>query len=208
MVERRKIAVFDLDGTFYDGPSLRHFFIFGARTLARRGKVGQAAKILLRFAASKWGHFLSHQDMKHANCRVLEAALTEADVARFVDMMSVRINPKVRALLDLCRAEGYLTVLATASPAFYCEAFAHRSGFDLCTSTATTERREDYTENRGCRKLDVIQSLPGRLAMVVTDHFDDLPLLAANAEGTNYLVNPSAQTLSRIQQADIRYELL
>lgn len=208
MVERRKIAVFDLDGTLYDGPSLRHFFLFGARTLARRGRVGQAASILFRFAAWKWGHLMSHADMKHANCRLLEENLTRADVARFVEGMDSRINPQVLNLLDHCRAEGYLTVLSTASPACYCEPLAARYGFDLCSSTTTTERREDYTENRGTRKLESIMAVAGRLAMVVTDHSDDLPLLAANTDGVNYLVNPSAETLRQAHDAGISYRKL
>lgn len=208
MVERRKIAVFDLDGTLYAGPSLRHFFLFGAKRLARRGRVVEAAQILLRFAAWKFAGIISHASMKHANCRLLEKRLTRADVEQFIDSMDARINPQVNTLLDFCRAEGYLTVLATASPAFYCEPLAQRYGFDLCTSTSTSPRRSDYVENRGRAKLDGIMELPGQLDIVVTDHHDDLPLLLANGGGTNYLVNPSAETLRRVHEAGVNYEKL
>lgn len=208
MVERRKIAIFDLDGTLYDGPSLRHFFLFGVGCLVRKRRLVEAAKILTRFAAWKFAGIISHADMKYANCLVLEKYLTPADIERFVDNMESRINPKVHTLLDFCRAEGYLTVLATASPAFYCEPFSSRCGFDLCSSTPTTPARADYIENRGNEKLRTILELPGELSIVVTDHSDDLPLLKANTTGTNYLVDPSAKTLRQVHEAGVSYEKL
>lgn len=198
MEQRRKIAVFDLDGTYYSGPSLRHYFMFAARTLMRRGWVGLALKILGRFAAWKFLHISSHIDMKYANCRDIEAALGPEDTACFVVGMKGKVHPGVAALRARLKHRGYITVLSTASPRSYCEPFALGEGFDFCMATETTSSRELYRENRGQAKTERLKAIDGDLCVVVTDHHDDLPLLLANTEGTNYLVAPSQATVDKL----------
>ncbi|MDE6121147.1 MAG: haloacid dehalogenase-like hydrolase, partial [Muribaculaceae bacterium] len=205
MVHRRKIAVFDLDGTVYAGPSLRRYFMFGARKLLMRGRIGEGMAILVRFAAWKFAGIMSHQAMKHANCVCLEKHLTEKDINIFTETLASGTNADVMRLMHHYRNQGCLTVLATASPESYCIPLARRLGFDMCTATVTTASPDAYTENRGETKLKSIRRIGGTISAVVTDHSDDLPLLKADTDGDNWLVRPSGHTLDLVRNAGIRF---
>lgn len=200
--EQRKIAVFDLDGTLYRGATFRKYLFWGASTLFKRGLYVKSFMVVWRFALSKAG-IISHKAMKYSNCRVLERILSEADHMDFSDTLMPGLNQSVIDLLNRYKRDGYFTVLSTASPESYCLILAERLGFDVCHATPNVpEYESQYVENRGVGKLEKIRILESQtgsgLAIVVTDHHDDLPLLKANSHGTNYLVNPSETSMDII----------
>ncbi len=207
-----RIAVFDLDGTVYVGPSFRRYLLYGSRVLAHRGMYGDALRIVWRFLLSKCG-CMSHKDMKYRNCVLLEGRLSEDDNRRFARLLMSRVNDTVMGLKARFKSEGCLTVLSTASPESYCRALAEMLGFDLCHATPSApETATDYIENRGGRKLDGIRRLEAEtgmeLAAVVTDHYDDIPLLRENREGSNFLVSPSEETVRRVVEASVAFKIL
>lgn len=198
----RKIAVFDLDGTLYRGATFRKYLLWASSILFKRGMYLKSFMVVWRFALSKAG-IVSHKTMKYFNCRVLESLLSEADHKGFSATLMPGLNQNVIDLLNRFKRDGYLTVLSTASPESYCLILAERLGFDVCHATPNApEYESEYVENRGVGKLEKIRILESqtgsRLAIVVTDHHDDLPLLKANSQGTNYLVNPSEATIAII----------
>jgi hypothetical protein len=198
----RKIAVFDLDGTLYRGATFRKYLLWGASTLFKRGMYLKSFMVVWRFALSKAG-IESHKTMKYFNCRMFEGILSEEDNKAFTDTLMSGLNRNVIDLLNRFKRDGYLTVLSTASPESYCLILAERLGFDVCHATPNApEYESEYVENRGVGKLEKIRTLEdqtgGKLAMVVTDHYDDLPLLKANSQGTNYLVNTSEASMEII----------
>ena len=209
---RGGIAVFDLDGTVYGGPSFRRYLFYGSRVLTRRGMYGDAFRIVWRFLLSKCG-CMSHRDMKYRNCVLLEGRLSEADNRRFAMLLMSRVNDTVMELKSRFEMEGCLTVLSTASPESYCRALAEILEFDVCHATPSApEAITDYRENRGERKLEGIRRLEAetgmKLAAVVTDHYDDIPLLRENRDGSNYLVSPSEETIRRVVEASVAFRIL
>jgi len=203
----RRIAVFDLDGTVYRGSTFRKFLFFGAAALFRRAMFLKSFRVMWRFALSKAG-MLSHRVMKHSNCLLLESIFQESDYRDFTDTLMRDVNGDVVGFMTRLKEDGYITVLSTASPESYCRVLADRLGFDLCHATSKApECEREYVENRGERKLDKIRELEsksnGKLAVVVTDHHDDIPLLKANSRGENYLVNPSDETLAGVRSEGV-----
>ena len=58
--------------------------------------------------------------------------------------------------------------------------------------------------------MDVREKMGGftEKTIVITDHMDDLPILRANRDGVNYLVEPSRRSLDMIRREGIRFILL
>lgn len=199
-----KIAVFDLDGTLFRGSSLKEYFKFGIRRLLRRGHIADALTIVRHAIAAKTG-LATHIGAKYAVCRLLAERLTPDDIEAFVSRLLRGINREVLDLAQDCRDRGMLVILSTASPAEYCLPLARRLGIDICHATPLTPTFAEYAENRGAAKPARLPLDRGELAVVVTDHHDDLPLLRANP-GINRLINPSARTLAILRRENIDFE--
>ena len=69
---------------------------------------------------------------------------------------------------------------------------------------------EDWRENVGEVKRDKVEELlalnDARLSIFVTDHYDDLPLLALEKD-SNLLVNPSASTCESCKRRNILFSI-
>ena len=77
-------------------------------------------------------------------------------------------------------------VLATAAPSIYAVPLAEKLGIGECVAT-----EPGCGENMGELKLRNVQKAGVVFSsdtVVITDHYDDLPLLRANADGRNYIV--------------------
>lgn len=199
-----QIAVFDLDGTLFRGSSLKEYFKFGIRRLLRGGHITEALTIVGHAIASKI-RLTTHIRAKYAVCRLLSQRLTPDDIGMFVNRLLPGIDREVLALAQDCREQGMLVILSTASPEEYCLPLARRLGFDICHATPLTPTFTQYAENRGTAKVDRLPLDKGNLAIVVTDHHDDLPLLLANT-GTNYLHNPSRNTVAIVRRENIDFK--
>lgn len=205
---RRKLAVFDLDGTLFPGSTLRRYFGFGAKRLFCKGRLISACKIIINSALGKAG-LISHIRMKVANTRILEDLLTIEEHAKFAKAISGEVNPKVTELLEKLRNEGYLLALASASPEMYCRLVAAILGMNYCFATEPISKQQsDYKECRGEEKLRRVESAEGELAVVVTDHHDDLPLLMRNSHGINYIVRHKKTDLDKIRSFCPNIEIL
>lgn len=197
MVDRRKLAVFDLDGTLYRGSSLREYFKWGVRRLVMKGHLIDAIIVAARCIGErcKW---ISHLDMKRRNCLIMEKHMTERDNRKFVEILIIRVNPEVAQLLGVLKRQGYATALASASPESYCRPLSERFGMDYCIATAPVASQSQYVECRGEEKLKRVMQCDEELDVVVTDHHDDLPLLKKNSKGSNYIVKSKATDLLKI----------
>jgi phosphoserine phosphatase len=104
-------------------------------------------------------------------------------------------------------SEHSVIILASAAPSRYVADIAEKLNITLYCATPL-----DGPENRGQQKLDAVNQILCdnglQLSAVVTDHYDDLPLLKANVNGTNFLVAPSATTVSVIRQSNVQFTIL
>lgn len=199
------LAVFDLDGTIYPGSTLREYFIFGAKRLLQQRKLTGAFKIAAWAIASKL-KLTSHLRAKFRVCTILHNHLSSSDLQQFAKRIADKVNPQVIQIVQQSRAKGMTPVLATASPAEYCQPLARLLGFDICLSTPLTSTLREYVENRGNRKLAAVKAVGHSVALVVTDHHDDLPLMLFN-HGINLLVNPNPHTLTILRCSNVNFTL-
>ncbi len=166
----RPIAAVDLDGTLVAGNTL-HIYI---RTALAHVGMAKRLRILCWLAARRL-RLASHQRMKFAILDLIEP--TDALLDDFKARVSRHFNPAVTRLLDRLRSEGYRVILATAAPDVYIPRIWN--GDFVATPTRDNPERH---ECRGTAKLAAVHAAmqPGDyLAAVITDHLDDLPLLAA-----------------------------
>lgn len=189
-----KTAVVDLDGTLVRCNSFSRFTVFLFRHLPKY-RLMIAWQVALRKL-----RIISHLTAKN---RILSAArhLTPQQLEQFIDDMLGQVNSGVQAAIADCGQ----TVLNTAAPAIYAVRLGHRLGFDIVLASTPT------CENRGQQKVTALHQIGIELSAhttVITDHHDDLPLLQANSDGTNLIVNPTAHTLAELDGAQIRYTVI
>lgn len=165
-------------------------------TLCRRNTFNLFLSQLLRSSASQPLSFVrlsawmllrklrltSHAGMKR---RILALAcpLSPTLLRSVADDVCRYANPEVANLLEQARAEGYVSILATAAPEAYASEVARRYGFDHCLATPTPSNGEEWAEMRGERKRNAVLAVCAdhnlTLSIAVSDHADDTPLLSA-----------------------------
>lgn len=176
-MEQRRLAVIDLDGTLVDGNTFHEYLRAGLRN----GHVGLLVPMALRFL-----RLISHHSLKVAALRIIvpDQKLTKAFVKR------IKFNPDVLRLIEEFKAEGCEILLATAAPAVYVPWIW--TGEYIATTNE---------ELRGERKLQAVRDYARerglKLYAVVTDHYDDLPLLRAGTRH-NILIRPSDKTKKKV----------
>lgn len=176
----------DLDGTLVLGNSFHEFlgglWRYGGWITRYRLLVIALRRVLIRGRGGR-------QLMKF---RVVRLYLTLTP-ARALDVVSAtveaclsQVSQPVRELLRTRATAGWKVVLATAAPASYADVLAARFEMDGCLASPQPGRPED--ELIGERKAAAVRGwikeagLVDVPLLVVTDHIDDLPLLAAADE--------------------------
>lgn len=199
----QKLVAVDLDGTLIRGNSLRVYMTCALRDSLRRHRpwltIRLGAVITLRAL-----RLCSHRHMKW---RVLElggkSPALRDDFARHIRSL---MRADVDALLKARADEGCRIVLATAAADMYIPWFW--SGEFLATAT---DGNPAHDECRGTRKLKAVAAYAAAngltLDTVITDHHDDLALLASGAPH-RILVNPSSRTLAAVNMAGIHIDTI
>lgn len=212
--EIKKVVVADLDGTFINGNTLNMYVRFIVGEMLLRGHVRGAAGILREVIRRKLRK-TSHLSMKYAILSISQGFVTDRIIDKYVRKTLNHVNPEVAALLEKYRRDGCLTYLATAAPEEYAAAIASRCGFDRCIATPSPNGKEsEWWEARGPKKADMVENAVaadhGVLVAVITDHYDDIPLmmLNRNGNGVNWLVNPSNVTLLALTETPIKIKFV
>ena len=187
----RKALVIDLDGTLLRTNTFRDYLRFSCREALAAMRWGVFLGILF-YSLLRLLRLVSHARLKYHVLCLTRTLSTEPMLQRFVDRELQSLNPQVSGLLSEYSQQGYLTVLATAAPAHYASLLAHKLGFEACCATPLpTTSFDQWQECRGEEKLRSVSTLlathEATLAVVVTDHEDDRPLLRANVDGKNIL---------------------
>jgi hypothetical protein len=207
---RDKVVVVDLDGTLVSVNTFREFVVFAACMLLGKGKIGRVCMITGAVMARKM-RLISHSSMKKTVLRYVLPCLTDGEKGVFVNQLTKYTQSSVTKIIEDCKNRGYKAILATAAPEIYAVPFAEKLGFDDCVATSSTvDKKVRWKENVGNNKVDSVKNWIDKhnavIDIVITDHHDDIPLMKYNHQGTNYLYNPSKQTIAECR--GIEYTLL
>lgn len=128
---------------------------------------------------------ISHKRMKWGciNAIGIEPNL----IKRVGNTLRNHIDTRVQSLVDDWIGEGGIVLLATAAPDFYIrEIWPHDF---VATNVKESPSNECRREKKLERVLDYASMNNCKLLAVVTDHYDDLPLLRYNKSGKNIIVS-------------------
>ena len=198
MVDRHEIVstspctVVDLDGTYIEGNTLKIYLQCGISHLLKKGKFTSLFKLATIILLRRL-HLISHLRMKQT---IIDTLYSYPQIAVSSSLNAKQIvNQKVKALINRNKNNGHKIIIATAAPDFYVRQMVGE--YEYVASEYIPGKR--LTECRGEEKLRRVENWMKenncRLDTVVTDHHDDAPLITANPDGTNILVNPSKSTL-------------
>lgn len=211
----RKALAIDLDGTLINSNSFQDYLSYCGTVALHSFRLGIAFSIVWWVVLRKL-RLISHSRMKYALLRKTASFMSrEGYLDLFVEQELTRINNSARLLMEPYRNRGHLLILSTASPALYAHPIAENLGIDLCCATLLPsevvigEWKECVKEQKVEALRRMLQVHKAELDVVITDHYDDLPLLNYNTAGRNIVVNASTQTRQILaKQCKTAYEVI
>lgn len=206
----KQCVVVDLDHTLIKGNTfvLFVFYVF-SRSLLRL-KVFRFIIILYLLLLRKLG-LVSHSGFKKRFLGVIQRGLLSVEIEEFCNRMLIKRSHVVWSLVQQFRNAGYPVCLATAAPDVYVSVIVKMLNFDMYTATSSNYDESSWYESIREKKLqDVLCVLKENgldLDVVITDHYDDLPLLRA-AGGRKILVSPGQKTIDCLREAKLDFEII
>lgn len=207
----RKGLVVDLDGSLMNTNTFQKYIVFIIKEAALVCRFDIVITLFYWVTLRKC-RCITHEKMKYhilvKTCFFMNSQRLEL----FVDWLMNDINVSVRNILEAKKEQGYYICLSTAAPENYVRIISERLGLDgFCASSVPVDKEGDWYENvRDMKKNKTLNFLKDRdikISVLMTDHYDDLPLLCENKD-YNYLVNPSLKTLKSCRMAGVSFELL
>lgn len=206
---RDPVTVVDLDGTYLNGNTLKIYFQCGIKFLITKGQLPKAVT-LMAYAIARRLRLITHIKLKK---EILDILFPYPEILpKFRKTALKKVNPKVAALINRNYQAGHKILLATAAPSFYVKEIW--SG-DNIIATEYSLGDLDLIECKGNEKLRRVNEWISLhyciLDTVVSDHYDDAPLFAANtcsAAEANILVNPNRKTLRFFRELQPTHFLL
>lgn len=168
----RKVAFFDLDGTFFRW-QLYHELVF---ELKDRGIFDQQTAHHLDEALVAWqSKQTSWHDYEMKVIRALEPALSTLETRIFeeaaeavVSRSGHKVYNYTKHLLHTLKQEGYTTLAISGSQQELAEAFAEKYGFDDCIGALYERKDSKFTGN-------VVRRVPGRKHEIIQEFIDEHP---------------------------------
>lgn len=197
------IAVVDLDGTYLRANSLHIYIRLGIKHLLRHGRWLRAARLTAVLAA-RMLRAVSHAHMKF-KCAGLIGWNKELETAMTCECAR-HVNPDVLALVTRWEAEGCDIVIATAAFLFYAKCIVphHVIGTTFQGNNIQTECRG---ENKADRVVEFAKLRSSDLHAIVTDSFEDLPLLKLPFS-QKYFISGDAHKLETLARSGISAVLI
>ena len=200
--------VVDLDKTLVKVNTFRHFIVMAVKASIVRLHF---APLLLIVAAigCRLLRIYSHSDMKRQILSATAGFVTELDLAHFAAKMAVSANTEVLKIISQAHENREKVILATAAPEIYAQKIAMLTGCDTCIATALPSQCTDWNECAREHKLVAVKAYTDscnlHISGLITDHFDDIPLMAECSPkgGAIFLVSPGKRTLEQIAEAGI-----
>lgn len=210
MIQKRKAVVIDLDWTLLQTNTFKDYIVFVAKK-ALCDVRPHITMILLGWVLCRKCRLISHQTMKYWILRVTQSFMTESYLRNFVSQIKNKKNGKVVELCQNFRQAGYFMLLSTAAPENYVRLLCLDFLFDdYCASPLPQQGtlwKENVCEQKRNNTLSLLQKKNVMLDVMITDHYDDLPLLKEKKR-RNILVSPTVKTIDKLSQLNIKYEIL
>lgn len=222
LASRRKIAIYDLDGTFLSRATFTPFLLFAAVRHAKWRLIFTPAWIgaMIAYKAG----FFTRERLKQLGLSLFTGSINQAELATISDEFADRVIPGwigkgAAEAFTRDREEGRLLVLATAAMEFYSTGIARRAGFDevLATRSEVVDGRCLIRggNNYGPNKVPRVESMLAAMGLVredceirfYSDSMADAPLLDWSDEAVFVNGGPgkNARALARgWQVADFR----
>ncbi len=204
-------VIVDLDGTLLQGNSFEMYVVFVMKEAFKTLRFDIVCE-LLWYVGMRRARIVSHKYMKYYILRLTRRFMTDERLSRLVDILATKIY--LCLVEDICsrRLTGCYICMATAAPDSYAQILASRLGFDACCATSMPNVsflhwKENKSEEKLCNIENVLQKNNVDMSEVFTDHIDDLPILRANRDGQNFLVNPSPKTISLLTREKVRFTI-
>jgi len=206
-----KAVVVDLDGTFIARNSFQEFYKAAILHAAALADISLFVRLLRNFICRKFRR-ISHAELKRRTLALYCGAESSALIQAFSKKMCGWVDVEVVNRLREYSRRGYGIILSTAAPWLYVEPFLSRQDIEFAGVVATKAPcAEGWQENVGEAKAretcKYLRSKGWSLDILMTDHHDDLPLLAIPKE-LNVLVRPTKLTEERVRCMGIPVEIL
>lgn len=201
----RKALAIDLDGTLLSTNSFQDYLSYCGHAAVHTFRFDIALCIVFWVSLRKL-RFIRHSTMKrHLLNRTATFMQHKERLDLFVERELISINHHAQQLMEQYRNRGYLFILSTAAPGVYAHPIAENLHIDLCCATLLPSEVVigQWHENVGEQKVEALRRMlqvhKAELEVVITDHYDDLPLLNYN-EGNNFVVAPSSKTKQMLEK--------
>ena len=205
----RKSIVIDLDNTLLATNTFKRYIMFVGMQALKLGRIDICISVACMVIWRKL-RLISHEKMKKIILVSTRNFMTKPKINAFIKKLTPMQNVKVLELLSIYSSKDYLSILSTAAPISYAEEIAFHYGFKEVVATGmiiNKEWKENFGETKKQATMELLKKRNADIAVFVTDHSDDLPLLLVPKE-RNILVNPTPHSLEKIQKAKVSYELL
>ena len=172
MVMKQKLAIFDLDGTFFRW-QLYHEAVFALREegLFDHNEIRKLDNALLDWQS----HTLSWHEYEQAVITVFEPKIAQLTPKRFEEIAQTIVDTSghktyryTRTLHQKLKNNGYYTLAISGSQQEMAEVFARKYGFDHTIGALYERRGEDYTGM-------VSRRIPGRKHEIIKEFLASHP---------------------------------
>ena len=206
----RKAIVIDLDGTLLNTNTFICYIIFICKIALLKGDFFSVCRVVLLIFLRKIRIISSHENFKKKILTCLNKYSNERNMKDFSVTMYKYENQRVISLLNKYRELGYATLLSSAAPETYVEVIASHYLFDFKCATPKvidSNWRENVGEFKKYNTLSLLKRNSLVMSVLVTDHYDDLPLLQINKDN-NFIVNPTDKTRRKIEEKHVNCKFI
>lgn len=206
----RNAIVVDLDGTLFKTNTFKHFIVFVVKKALKKFDLFTALILLSLVALRKIRLISTHEKMKYKVLKRSSKYVDKQLMDEFVEVLFPYVNRKVLDVLDNYKNTGYRSILSTAAPCCYADLIGQKYLFDATCSSempANANWTENVRETKKANTLALLQRCNMTMQVLVTDHYDDIPLLLEPKE-RNIVVYPSPKTIVLLNKNGIKYDIM
>lgn len=206
----KKTVVVDLDGTLFSTNTFEHYILFVIKESLKQFDVWTVIYVTILVVLRKLRLISTHERMKYIILKQSARYANQERMRKLVGTLVKFENECVVKKMQELKEKGYVLLLSTAAPKPYAEIISSDYGFDYFCATEIPEGkewRENVNKQKKKNTIELINSFDGKLSVLITDHYDDIPLLCEPKE-CNYLVNPSEKTKDYLEENCVSYTFL
>lgn len=206
----KKAIVVDLDGTLLKTNTFVHYIKYVCGKALLHGNVFVVIWMCLLVFLRKIRMISSHENLKRRILVCSKQYSKEDNMKELALKLCQYENQNVLVIMDKYREQGYAVVLSSAAPEGYAKWIAKQYMFDFACATkmsVNSDWRENVGEEKKLNTQLLLEENALTLSVLITDHYDDLPLLRIEKEA-NLIVNPTEETKKKIEGNHVKCEYI